>query len=362
MIYLRNFILVIIVFCIAITIYARFIADVPVRELLGQGNPASEVPSSPGQGTADTAISLAPEEAPSAIQETPAGGLQVTGANKNPTTFDFEELQRTLGLVDQKQRMALLENEESFRNFVKKEAANKSIDAAAHANKIDQNEKNLLIARRGAENILREIYLKQLIASKIPQEFPTEEQIKAYYEKNRDKFVLEERFPVWQIFLPVNADNSQKDIEILKKQAEAIISDISKNRLDFATAAFRYSSHQESKFNGGFMGLVKPDDLKPEIQKALLSLSPDKVSSPVSTGDGLHILKRGPVIAKQELKLEDVREQIRKLLNRQIRNELRQAIFKQAATSYPVAIGDKIIEVWRQKMQAGDSQENAANE
>ena len=110
------------------------------------------------------------------------------------------------------------------------------------------------------------------------------------------------------------------------------------------------------------MGLVKPDDLKPEIQKALLSLSPDKVSSPVSTGDGLHILKRGPVIAKQELKLEDVREQIRKLLNRQIRNELRQAIFKQAATSYPVAIGDKIIEVWRQKMQAGDSQENAANE
>ncbi|MGH8119427.1 MAG: hypothetical protein ACRESK_02305, partial [Gammaproteobacteria bacterium] len=164
-----------------------------MREFLGQDHPATGTQASPPEAAAGMTVSpladIVPLGAATGTQDIQAAQLQVIGDNKNPPTFVFEELQRTLDLVDQNQRSVLLEDEESFRNFVKKEATNKSIYAAAQANKIDQNEKNLLIARRGAENILREIYLKQLIASKIPQDFPSEEQITTYYEKNRDKFV-----------------------------------------------------------------------------------------------------------------------------------------------------------------------------
>ena len=364
MTYLRNLILIVLVFCLGILLYAHFISGIPFREMLGQGKLVAGSQTSPPQETADATVPAHPEAPPQGkppeIPEKQTGAQQGTDDNKNAVTFDFDSVQSTLALVDEKQRNALLDDEESFRNFVKKEAVDKSVYAAARANKIDQNEKNQLIARRATDNIMREIYLRQLIASKIPKDFPAEEQVKAYYEKNKDKFVLEERIPVWQIFLPVAADKPQKETEILKKQAEGIISDISKNRMDFASAAYKYSAHLESKFNGGFMGMVKISDLKPELQKTLRDLPPDKISSPVSADDGLHILKRGPLVARQELKLEDVREQIKQLMLRQARTELRQAIFKQAAISYPVDMDDKHIEEWRQRLRVTHaSPENA---
>jgi Parvulin-like peptidyl-prolyl isomerase len=335
-----------IVFCACAVLYTQTSQAVSIRELLGLGKPEEESRDTPrkpepGDKQAETG------------KEPAAKDVEATKTEKPDTSISFklEELQKFLELVDEKQRKSLLEDEENFRNFVKNEAANKSVYAAARANRVDQNEKNLLIAQRGAENILREIYLRQLLASKIPADFPSDEQIKDYYEKNRDKFVLPERLPVWQIFLSVPEDMAQKDIELLKKKAESIVTDINKNKIEFAAAAIKYSEHAASKFNGGFMGVIKVSDIKPEIQPPLLALSPEKVSQPVISEEGIHILKRGAVITKQELKLEEVREEIKKSLKKQADIELRKAIYQQASKSYPVNIDDKLIEEWRLKIR-----------
>ncbi|MEE9551492.1 MAG: hypothetical protein V3V89_00455, partial [Gammaproteobacteria bacterium] len=65
----------------------------------------------------------------------------------------------------------MLADEEAFRTFVQREADNKSVLSAARANKVDENEKNIFLAQRGAENIIREIYLNQLMKVKIPADF-----------------------------------------------------------------------------------------------------------------------------------------------------------------------------------------------
>jgi len=276
--------------------------------------------------------------------------------------LDFEELQEIVSIIDENQRKTVLADEEAFRNFVKNEANNKSVLSAAQANKIDQNERNLAIAKRGAENILREIYLRQLIASKIPADFPTEQQISDYYEQNRDRFVLEDRLYVWQIFLPITEDMDQKKVELVKKQAESIISDLKKNKIDFSTAAQKYSEHQPSKYNGGYMGLVKVSELKPEIKAPLMALAQDTVGGPVTSADGLHVLKRGALVPSQAISLDEVRDQIKRLLNNQLRNQLRQAIFKQAAETYPVTLDDKKIEEWRLKLRTSlDDSKTAVN-
>ena len=99
------------------------------------------------------------------------------------------------------------------------------------------------------------------------------------------------------------------------------------------------------------MGLVKISELKPEIKEPLLKLAPDKTSAPIRTGEGIHILKRGNIIPRQELGYEEVKSQIGKLLTTQFENQLKQAIFKQAGEIYPVDINDKIIEEWRLKLR-----------
>ena len=339
----------------AAILYTQMASGISIRELLGLGKAKSEEQAVTG--------TPAREEPVATDKDKPATGATAPTANTDQTSaaFSLDEVQQILALVDQNQRETLLDNEESFRNFVHNEAANESVYAAARANKIDENERNLLIAQRGAENILREIYIKHIVASKIPPDFPTEEQVKSYYENNKDKFVLEDRIPVWQIFLPIPKETPKKEIELLKKQAESIISDLNKNKTDFATAAIKYSGHPESKFNGGFMGMVKVNEMKPEIQKTLLALAPDKVSNPVTTEEGIHILKRGPLAAKQELLLDDVREQVKKFLINQVNKELRQAIYKQAAISYPVNIDDQRIEEWRLKLRTNLTTKESIN-
>jgi len=244
-----------------------------------------------------------------------------------------------------------LKDEQAFQNFIQQEVVNKSVLSAAKANKVDKNERAIFLSHRGVENILREFYLNQLIASKIPKNFPTENQIQDYYQKNKEKFVLVERVHVWQIFLPISDDLSKKEIELVKKKAESISSDLSKGKLTFDKAARQYSDHEASKYNGGYLGLVKVDDLKTEVQKPLMALAEGKISKPIKTDDGIHILKRGIKVPKQELELAQVHDQIKKLLQTQIKQKLRQEIFKQAGKTYPVDLDNNKIEEWRLKLR-----------
>lgn len=275
----------------------------------------------------------------------------------NPSTnlkamLELSDLQKTLSVLDENQRNKVLADEKVFSDFVKQEAGNASVLVAARANKVHESEKALILAQRGVDNIVRELYLNQLIASKIPADFPTDEQIKEYYDQNKDKFVIEERIHVWQIFLPINEGTGKKDIELLKKRAESIINDLNKKKTDFSTAANEHSMHEASRLNGGYMGLISVSDMKPEIKDVIISLKQDKISSPIKTDDGIHILKRGAIVPKQEITLEQTKTKIKELMLKQLNIQIRQAVFKQAGITYPVNdLEDNKIEEWRLKLR-----------
>lgn len=263
----------------------------------------------------------------------------------------LSDLQKIMSVLDDAQRKKILADEKIFNDFVKQEANNTSVLVAAKANNIHKSEKTLIIAQRGVDNIVRELYLNQLLASKIPAGFPNDEQVQEYFDANKDKFVIDERIHVWQIFLPVTESSSKKDVELLKKQAESISNDLKKNKIDFATAATKYSKHEASRLNGGYMGLINISDMKPEIKEAVQALQQDVVSKSIKTDDGIHIIKRGTIVPKQEITLEQLEPKIRELMLKQLQTQIKQAVFDQAKISYPIDINDKKIEEWRLKLR-----------
>lgn len=317
-----------------------------IREILGLSPPQTEQ-------TQPTAA-----EVPDKKNKQPSNTQEPE--NTSPQ-LDFSEIQRVISVVDENQRKILLADEEAFRNFVQNEATNKSVLFAAHVNKIDQDDRNLFIARRGAENILREIYLKKLIASKIPPDFPTEQQTRDFYEQNKDKFTVEDRVHVWQIFLATPENMDEKEVELLKKKAETIVTDLNKGKIDFDAAAKKYSEQIASKYAGGYMGLIKVSELKPGIKDPLLALEPGKISLPIKTEDGIHILKRGNIVPQQVLDYDEVKTQIAQSLNNQVQNQMRQTIYKQASETYPVDLQDKTIEEWRLKLRTNIAPSESAD-
>lgn len=320
--------------------YTQLATAISIRDLLGLDKPES--------GPVQTAARDEPDRK----------GEQEDGVAIQPS-LGYEEIVKIIAVATPEQRKAVLADKETFSRFIESEAGKKSVLAAASANKIDQDEQNLFLAKRGAENVLREIYVGKLISNKIPDDFPTDEQIRTYYEKNRDKFVLGKRVYIWQIFLPYTEGMSEKDREMLKKKAAEIKKNIEDKKLDFATAAQQYSGHQTSRYKGGYMGLVNVSDLKPEVKEPVLALKPGVTSEPLVEEDGVHLVKRGEIIEEQTYTLGQVKEEIRKLLNSELRKQLRQAIYNQARETYPVDINDKKIEEWLLKLRTNIGRETS---
>ncbi len=321
--------------------YTVSVSAFSILEMLGIGSDETEETVKPtGQK----------QDKPS-MEKSKADKKDTKSSKKLKAELELSDLQKTLSVLDANQRKSVLADEKVFRAFVEKEADNVSVLIAARSNKVDQSEKTLIIAQRGVDNIVRELYLNQLLTSKIPADFPTDKQVQEYYDKNKDNFVIEERVHTWQIFLPIKEDMSVKDIELLKKKAESITNNLKKKKTDFVSAANKYSKHEASRLSGGYMGLIKISEFKPEIKAAIKTLKQGDISKPIKTDDGIHILKRGAIVPKQDITLEQVKPKITELMLKQLRIQIRQAVFKQASITYPVDLDDKNMEEWRLKLR-----------
>jgi len=271
-------------------------------------------------------------------------------ANAGDAELDFQDVQQVFSNLDANRKKAFLEEEESFRNFIRQEAGNLSVLEAARINKVDQDQNTVFLMQRAADNILRESYINKLMVEKFPAEFPSDEQIKEFYENNKDKFVLGERVHVWQIFL--NTEKIDKaEIAGMEKKAGEIQSLLKQGKLDFAAAALKYSEHHPSRENGGDMGLLKVSELKPEISRPLLALKEGELSPPIKSETGIHILKRGAIVPQQDVGLDQIRSQLVDALKNQARTQFRKAIYEQAAKTYPVELSDNKIEEWRLRLR-----------
>jgi len=330
--------------------YSVSVSAFSILEMLGIGtDETDEAVQKKGEEDKDKSA----RTIPSAEQNTgePTNKRQSQTPETLKAKLKFSDVQNILSLVNANERKKILADEKAFNNFVKQEADNASILTAAKANKIEAKEQVQILAQRSVDNIVREVYLNQLVASKIPADFPSDEQVQEHYEQNKDKFVIEERMHIWQIYLSISEGMGIKEIELLKKDAESISNDLRKKKIDFATAANKYSQHEASRINDGYMGLIKISDFLPEVKSTIKKLKQGQISKPIKTNTGIHIVKIGSAIPRQEIPFLQIKSEIRKIMRQQLKTQIIQAAFKQASITYPVDLNDIKMEEWRLKLR-----------
>lgn len=265
--------------------------------------------------------------------------------------IDLDYVSLLVANMNEQERVKILGNSDLFRQVIENEKNNRSLVSAAVVNKLTEDRNVDFLMRRGAENILREVYLKRLVVSKLPKDFPSNEQIAEYYQSNKAQFIIPERVHVWQIFLKRSPKADAKEISELKKKANKIISDIKKGKANYSNVAISQSEHEKSRAIGGYMGLLKTSDLLPELKDSILKLKEGERSKVVESESGIHILKRGKILKAEMLELSQVEAQIRQLLINQANSQLRKAIFIQARKEYPQNISDNKLEEWRLRLK-----------
>ena len=266
--------------------------------------------------------------------------------------LDFEHITLLVANMNANEREKILADQNLFKQVIESEANNRSALMSAASNQLNQHPNVKFMMERNADNMLLEFYLNLLIKRKLPEEFPSNEQIIAYYESNKEtQFTFPLRARIWQIFLSKPKDVSETEILELQQKAEEIISKIKKGTNDFSNLAVSQSQHEQSKSRGGYMGVMEVDGLLPEIKEHILKSKIGEVSDPIETDMGLHIIKRGTILAEETITFEQVEDQIRQILIKQTGMQLKNAIFDQAREDYPQQISESIIEDWWLKLK-----------
>jgi peptidyl-prolyl cis-trans isomerase D len=117
---------------------------------------------------------------------------------------------------------------------------------------------------------------------------PTDEDLQRLYNSQKDRFRIPERVKVRHILL--KADSTTKDVPAVEAKARDLLNQLKKGA-DFATLAKANSQDPGSAVKGGELDWIVKGQTVPEFEKAAFSLKPNEISDLVKTTYGYHILQ-----------------------------------------------------------------------
>lgn len=117
----------------------------------------------------------------------------------------------------------------------------------------------------------------------------SEEEIKAYYSANLDRFTTETSYRARAIFLNLSLNPTVDEIRSMLMTLEAATAAARKGA-DFAELARKYSADLVGQKDGGDLGIFKKGEMLPEIEKIVLSLKPGDIDTVAAAG-GFYLIK-----------------------------------------------------------------------
>ncbi|MDV7766405.1 peptidylprolyl isomerase [Peribacillus sp. CSMR9] len=241
--------------------------------------------------------------------------ISSTDKNKTMASIDGEKISKdelydalvaeygadTLDLLITNKLVELEAEKEGIK--IKDEEIQKEIDTMAESYGDEKSLKEQLEASGSSMEALKNDIVVYLQTKKLiePRITVTDDEISTYFEDNKDTFAQAEQVEASHIL--VEDEKTAKKVE--KEIAEGG---------DFAKLAAEYSTDTETADNGGSLGYFGKGNMVDEFEDVAFDLDIGKVSDPVKSDYGYHIIK---VTGKKEAKkanLEDSKEEIKETL------------------------------------------------
>ena len=156
--------------------------------------------------------------------------------------------------------------------------------------------------------LMRENALAGAFFNEVLPTLVSDADVKKYYDEHKNQF---ERVTARHILIPIGGEKNLSDDQARAK-AEAIKKQLDAKPDDFAMIAKAESADPGSKDDGGDLPPFPRGQMVKEFDEAAFTLPVDKISNPIKTRYGYHIIqvKKREIPALDDVK-EDITEQLR---------------------------------------------------
>jgi peptidyl-prolyl cis-trans isomerase SurA len=140
----------------------------------------------------------------------------------------------------------------------------------------------------------------------------SELEMQRYYIQHQSRFLMPEEFHISQILIAARSDEDRAQA---RSRAASVYAQLQKGA-DFGDLALKHSDGPEGT-NGGNLGLVRQGELFPQIERALAGLETGKVTEPVETPQGVHLIRLDEKTQPQFRPFAEVKTEIQGLVYQQ---------------------------------------------
>jgi peptidyl-prolyl cis-trans isomerase D len=235
--------------------------------------------------------------------------------------FDFEQYRRALRDY---YRLTEPQYEDDLRRQL---AAQKMLEVVRNGAVVSDDEVRARYEKEANQaKLVFARFLPTMYADKVPAPTPAQldefkkarqTEISGYYENNKFMYSQPERVKARQVLVRLAPGATSQQKSAAKERAEAIRKDVTEGEKDFATVAKERSEDPGTKATGGDLGWVERGSLEPALADAMFSLEAGKVSEPIETTLGYHVVKVEEKQAASDKKLADVENEIATTLYKQ---------------------------------------------
>jgi len=257
-------------------------------------------------------------------------------ARVGDTEIKAAEVKPYLANVSAEEREALIKNPAALSQAVRTLILQQILFKEALAAGWDKNPGIVEQIERLRQGAIAESYLQSV--AKIPDSFPSEEEIKTVYEARKDDLKVPKQLRLAQIYVavPKEADKASQD------KAKARIDEIAKavKSGDFAAVARDKSDERETATRGGEVGWLAEAQIQPEIRSKVSALAKGAVTEPIRLTDGWYVVKVLDVKDPHTATLDEVKDQLARALRADRARATREAYLSKLQQQTPIALDE----------------------
>lgn len=270
----------------------------------------------------------------------------ITLYDLNKTLQPYEENIKALGYSPEKERETLFKLRSDLLNRlieskltdqvvkrynieVSEEETDNALERIKESRSLTDEDLRAGLAQQGLtleeyrKNVKHQLLRNKLVNREIKSKIViTEKDIEVYYDTNREKYVSEKKYHIWNISIRFPEFSDESTRGLAREKMEAVISQLNRGQTFESLAA--QDSDSPMAPSGADLGLFQLDELSPQLQKAVGVMKAGDFSPILETPFGYQIIYVQKIVESDVKSLEKVKFEIQEILyNEAVDNKFR---------------------------------------